>query len=75
MRSADDAIVFAGPVFARYPNLDNITGAWRFLHAAKERSVPGGKGPLATDALLENTDGVLRPPRQCFLGGSTPATF
>ena len=38
----------AGLVFARYPNLDNVTGGWRFLHAAKQRSVAGGKG-LAPD--------------------------
>ena len=33
------------------------------------------KSPLATDNLLENTDGVLRPPSLGVLSGRQPATF
>lgn len=47
MHHTDDQGV-SGLVLARYPNIDNVTGAWKFLHAAKQRSVADGKG-LAPD--------------------------
>ena len=44
-------------------NVDGVDGAEAWEERARKLGYVRSKSPLATENLLENTDGVLRPPR------------